>query len=167
MSEFWDQYKHPEWQKKRLEVIEKAGFKCQDCGATGKTLNVHHSLYLRDRKVWDYPIALLRCLCEECHEVRHRHLNVIRMGLGVLNPKLMKQADGYIRGLMMRNGRAKWVVVDGDPDVAAGVAVAFGLKPEDAHIVLALTSAEGQVLAADMTQVLSGESDPTPEVSGS
>jgi len=26
--------KHPKWQKKRLEVMENAGFECEDCGST-------------------------------------------------------------------------------------------------------------------------------------
>jgi 5-methylcytosine-specific restriction endonuclease McrA len=48
MSEFWKLYRHPEWQKKRLEVMQDAHFLCQECGEGQKTLNVHHTYYLKD-----------------------------------------------------------------------------------------------------------------------
>ncbi len=71
MSEFWEQYRRPEWQKKRLEVMESAKFVCEECGSADKTLNVHHKLYVKGRKVWEYERSELRCLCEGCHERFH------------------------------------------------------------------------------------------------
>lgn len=68
MSDFWEKYKDPRWQKKRLEVMQAAGFACQNCGDTTSTLNVHHSIYYRDKSPWEYTNNLLRCLCESCHE---------------------------------------------------------------------------------------------------
>lgn len=71
MSEFWEQYRRPEWQKRRLEVMESAKFLCEECGAADKTLNVHHKLYVKGRKVWQYERNELCCLCEGCHERFH------------------------------------------------------------------------------------------------
>lgn len=66
-----DQYKHPEWQKKRLEVFEANTFKCQECSDTETTLHVHHPEYRPGAKVWEYEAKELMCLCEKCHEKEH------------------------------------------------------------------------------------------------
>lgn len=66
-----EQYRHPQWQRKRLEVMEAHGFRCERCGADEVTLNVHHKRYVRDRKVWEYAVDELECLCERCHKQTH------------------------------------------------------------------------------------------------
>ncbi len=38
MSEYLEKLKDPRWQKKRLAVMERAGWKCQCCSETKKTL---------------------------------------------------------------------------------------------------------------------------------
>jgi hypothetical protein len=58
----------PRWFKKRLEILERDEFKCQQCYEKDKTLNVHHLLYLSDKDPWDYPNELLITLCEKCHK---------------------------------------------------------------------------------------------------
>ncbi len=61
----------PHWQKKRLEVMEAAGFKCQNCedgeGDRGETLHVHHCWYEKGFDPWDYPFTAYQCLCKDCH----------------------------------------------------------------------------------------------------
>jgi hypothetical protein len=55
------------WSITRTKTVKAAGYKCQQCGATGK-LNVHHLSYAR---LWfEYP-ADLRVLCETCHAITH------------------------------------------------------------------------------------------------
>lgn len=66
-----DLLKDPRWQRKRLEVMEAAGFACELCRATDKTLNVHHAKYVRGRKPWEYDRSELHCLCEGCHRSEH------------------------------------------------------------------------------------------------
>lgn len=68
MNEFWEKYRHPKWQKRRLEMLESAGYCCQQCSAEDKTLHVHHRRYFRGRDPWDYPDELLKVLCQECHQ---------------------------------------------------------------------------------------------------
>lgn len=63
-----EDYKDPRWQKKRLEILDLARFKCETCGATDKQLHVHHLVYFPGRKPWDYDKSLLRCLCHSCHK---------------------------------------------------------------------------------------------------
>lgn len=56
----------PRWQKKRLLILERDGWKCQCCGATDKNLQVHHVYYAK-RDPWDYPDNAYQTLCEDCH----------------------------------------------------------------------------------------------------
>ncbi len=58
----------PRWQRKRLEVMERDEFQCQECGSGTRTLNVHHTYYAKGRKPWEYEADALRTLCEECHK---------------------------------------------------------------------------------------------------
>jgi hypothetical protein len=59
--------KHPKWQKKRLEVLERANFECELCGDGDSTLNVHHGYYRKGNKPWEYRDESFHCLCEDCH----------------------------------------------------------------------------------------------------
>lgn len=58
----------PKWQRKRLEIFERDGWKCLQCHATHKTLHVHHHSYKPDTKPWDYPDSNFATLCCDCHE---------------------------------------------------------------------------------------------------
>lgn len=72
-----DQYKHPNWQKKRLEVMQDAGFACEICGDKDTTLNVHHKRYVKGRMVWAYEREDLQCLCEPCHGEEHSNRELL------------------------------------------------------------------------------------------
>ncbi len=69
--DFFAKYKDPRWQKKRLEVMQHAGFRCESCESEEKTLNVHHKSYKKNHNPWDYKIYELECLCEDCHSEKH------------------------------------------------------------------------------------------------
>lgn len=68
---YQDLLKHPNWQKKRLEVMDRAGFRCQECGENEKCLHVHHKNYINGNKPWEYSLANFLCLCEDCHNKKH------------------------------------------------------------------------------------------------
>ncbi len=70
-AEFSAQYKDPRWQKKRLEVMERDGFRCRKCLTNEEQLHVHHLKYTRGAYVWEYPDSNLVTLCESCHEEFH------------------------------------------------------------------------------------------------
>jgi hypothetical protein len=63
-----EKLKDPRWQKKRLEILNRDKFACQDCFETTKTLHVHHLDYEQGADPWDYPDNYLITLCEDCHE---------------------------------------------------------------------------------------------------
>lgn len=71
MKDYKSQYMHPKWQKRRLEMLESAEYKCQSCEDTEKTLHVHHKRYIKGRDVWDYADSDLNVLCETCHQLEH------------------------------------------------------------------------------------------------
>lgn len=66
-----DKLKDPRWQKKRLEILNRDGFKCLACGDTNNTLHVHHCYYVKGRDPWSYGDRALKTLCSQCHDVAH------------------------------------------------------------------------------------------------
>lgn len=64
-----DKLKDPRWQRKRLEVMERAEWACQLCGDGSRQLQVHHPRYVKGRDPWDY--GNLICLCSKCHATHH------------------------------------------------------------------------------------------------
>ena len=65
--DYKEQYKHPKWQKRRLQILERDNFTCKKCGDTETTLHVHHLIYYKGRTVWNYIDFDLITLCEHCH----------------------------------------------------------------------------------------------------
>lgn len=63
--------KRPEWQKKRLEVLEHAVWRCQLCGRKDMELHVHHSYYTKGKKPWQYPLGSMVALCKKHHSWLH------------------------------------------------------------------------------------------------
>jgi hypothetical protein len=48
--------------------MQRADFRCEECGNDEVTLHVHHSYYEKDHASWEYPDESLHCVCENCHE---------------------------------------------------------------------------------------------------
>lgn len=71
MSSYAEKLKDPRWQKKRLQVLNHAKFRCQICGAKDRTLHVHHSYYEKGKEPWEYPTGSLISVCEDCHAMLH------------------------------------------------------------------------------------------------
>jgi hypothetical protein len=71
MSSYSDKLKDPRWQKKRLEVLTRDGFRCQSCGDTETELMVHHIYYDKDFAPWEYQDEAYMTLCKSCHDKWH------------------------------------------------------------------------------------------------
>lgn len=70
-TSYFELLKDPRWQRKRLEIMERDNFTCQECEDTEATLNVHHKAYaFKKMAPWEYPDDWLITLCEGCHEYR-------------------------------------------------------------------------------------------------
>lgn len=62
-----EKLKSPQWQRKRLEILQRDNFMCTVCMENQKTLHVHHKIYIKGRNPWNYPNDNLIILCEDCH----------------------------------------------------------------------------------------------------
>lgn len=65
MSTYSQKLKDPRWQRKRLEIMNRDGWKCRNCGDEKSTLHVHHWFYYGEP--WDADSKILSTLCETCH----------------------------------------------------------------------------------------------------
>jgi len=61
----------PQWQRKRLEIMQRDGFKCCLCGTDKNSLSVHHLYYEAKKKPQDYDDESMITLCQNCHEIAH------------------------------------------------------------------------------------------------
>lgn len=67
-ANYSDLLRHPFWQRKRLEIMQRDNFACKKCQDTLSNLQVHHTYYKPHTDPWDYPDEALITLCELCHE---------------------------------------------------------------------------------------------------
>jgi len=44
-KQYWQKLQDPRWQRKRLEILNRAEFCCESCGDTESQLQVHHGYY--------------------------------------------------------------------------------------------------------------------------
>lgn len=95
-----EQLRHPNWQRRRLEVMEEAGFECENCGDKETTLNVHHRLYVKGRMVWEYGNDELACLCEHCHRQEHGDREQLDALLAAAGVGMTRIATGLLAGYL-------------------------------------------------------------------
>lgn len=98
---YFELLKHPKWQEKRLRIMERAGFECEECGDKNTTLNVHHSFYEKGLKPWEYPDDSLHCLCEPCHLRAGEWRKAMNRQIGKLSSSQLESLLGYAYGLEM------------------------------------------------------------------
>ena len=106
--DFFDQYKHPNWQKKRLEVLEDAEFTCERCFDAESQLHVHHKRYIKGRKIWEYETSELEALCSACHKQAHNDVEVLQSIIAKVPsdclPELCGVVLGYLSNVQGRSG---------------------------------------------------------------
>jgi len=87
-----------QWQKKRLEIMQRDDFKCLCCKSKD-SLVVHHLYYKYGMKPWQYKNDSLVTLCSKCHTKLHDELAekagriAFELLLGVYNPEKIKPVD--------------------------------------------------------------------------
>lgn len=81
---YWKKLQDPRWQKKRLEILERDGFACVNCGSERQTLHVHHSYYAKGVDPWDADGEHLRTLCESCHELFSRERDKLNIAIAAI-----------------------------------------------------------------------------------
>ncbi len=118
-----EQLKHPNWQRRRLQMLEAAGFACSECGADSKTLHVHHRRYIKGRKAWEYEDRDLGVLCEVCHEATHKAREAVdaelagmcHLELAALHALLLGYRNEIVEQMHGPEFAGSRFIVDGDP----------------------------------------------------
>jgi len=64
-----EKLKDPRWQKRRLEIMERAKFRCELCTHDKNMLQIHHKFYQTGKEPWEYGSDALICVCEDCHDI--------------------------------------------------------------------------------------------------
>jgi hypothetical protein len=116
-----EQLLHPNWQRKRLEIMQRDEFACKLCSDTETTLHVHHKQYAKGRMAWEYPADELVTLCAECHDTMHEQQGMLRditAKLPVDGPGQVTSAAALLAG---------WANGSQGMDLSH----AFGLSPTD------------------------------------
>lgn len=68
---YQDDLNHPLWQKKKAEIHARDNWACLACGRNDRRLTVHHVVYKKHFRLWEYPDYLYQTLCwEPCHQER-------------------------------------------------------------------------------------------------
>jgi hypothetical protein len=97
-----EQLKHPNWQRKRLEVLAAASWECANCGDTEMTLHVHHRRYVKGRMAWEYEAHEMQALCQSCHAQKHEQRELLErlLSTGDCSYDPLRLAIGLLAGFM-------------------------------------------------------------------
>jgi hypothetical protein len=132
VTEYQKKLLDPRWQKRRLEILKRDGWKCVNCGETEKSLHVHHKKYLAGYEPWDTPKKYLETLCGDCHksawETRAYFQTIV---LDLVKPCDQRQVAGYIEGLLLADACPCTAVEVRDYEHAEGIGAAYGLTAEE------------------------------------
>jgi hypothetical protein len=138
---YYEKLKLPQWQRKRLEIMEHANFSCEECGTDKVPLHVHHTYYEAGLDPWAYPDESLVCLCEPCHRKAQNLPTLLQRQIGKLGVGgTLEQLLGYTYGLKANNN-AELVIDLFSFDVAQGVADAWHIPDWE----LMAATQEGQI----------------------
>ena len=95
----------PLWQKKRLKILERDNFTCQNCSDTKNELHIHHFKYYG--KPWEAEDNDLITYCKECHEFITRYN-------GSIKEYLSEISKIYPHSVMLKICHIMWCLSYGD-----------------------------------------------------
>lgn len=100
---YTEKLKDPRWQKRRLEVLEAAGWACSECGVSDKTLHVHHGCYRKWADPWDYEDEQLHVLCVDCHSKCEVEKAAMEDSISRLYPSEYREVRAYVDAMNSEN----------------------------------------------------------------
>ena len=104
--------RQPEWKEFRQNALSYYGHACLCCGKHTRSLNVHHTYYMKDDegnlvKPWEYPLTAVTVLCTGCHhEWHHRFKPPVFLRAHVVN------RAGKLYVLLDAVNRVVWIISD-------------------------------------------------------
>lgn len=89
-----DKLKDPRWQRKRLEVLQRANWTCECCErnleeGNDAELHVHHRWYNYGKEPWEYPDECFSALCKPCHEKTTKAVAWFKDISKILSPRVI------------------------------------------------------------------------------
>ncbi len=120
-----EKLKHPKWQKARLKALESANYECSSCGASERTLHVHHGYYAKGREPWEYEPESLHVLCEECHGRATAEMAELLRLIGLSGPSRIVSMIGYVKAQIAMDTESMIAPVT-DIEECCGIADALG-----------------------------------------
>lgn len=123
----------PRWQRKRLEIMERADFTCESCEDGNKTLHVHHRIYRKGAEPWEYSNDELVCLCEQCHKSEHLARQELAEIVAKLDTYDIHRVIGFVKSIFVDRawerevGREETIEVRNE-EQAAGLADGLNLE---------------------------------------
>lgn len=76
-----------EWKLKRLNILIRDKFTCEDCKVRAESNHVHHKYYIRNQLAWEIEDSALVTLCKDCHSKRHKIEKI----------KVYENQNGYLK----------------------------------------------------------------------
>lgn len=83
--------------------MQRDQFRCRECGDGTSELNVHHKIYIENKKPWEYPDLLLVTLCNPCHKKIHSMMSNINSALGLMTSRQLYFTSDIINMLLLAN----------------------------------------------------------------
>jgi hypothetical protein len=157
-SNYYELLKHPNWQKKRLQVLEDANWECEFCGSKEKTLHVHHKYYEKGLKPWEHPDHSLLCLCEDCHGTYQEQKERLKFVTKFLDFTDNEMLIGFAKGLISQE-YLHWKMDLNSWEEAHGIALYWGL---DADLIL--KSVENEFTGLDLQTIKEQKNKRTKEL---
>lgn len=122
----------PQWQRKRLEVLQRDDWQCVECKARDKTLDVHHKRYPRwGLAPWEVDDEWLVTLCQPCHgqvtalrQLARSLLDAIEIRTGALS-----QIVGYMQAIAAMHPDEEQQIKVENTAHAMGISDAVGVNP--------------------------------------
>lgn len=105
---YWQQMLDPRWQRRRLEIFNRDGFKCRECNSQTETLSVHHSYYEKGVMAWEYPDEALRSVCRDCHKLRSEAERVLLRALHSFNAETLLRLSDTIEARLVDEALAEY-----------------------------------------------------------
>lgn len=105
---YTEKLRDPRWQKKRLEILARDGWRCRACFRGDLELQVHHLVYRR-LDPWAYDNECYQTLCKPCHDIRgtitDQIVDALRLALkNIPTPRLKIVAQRLCDAAMMEMG---------------------------------------------------------------
>lgn len=101
-----EKLKHPQWQRKRLLILQRDNFTCKTCGDTETELHIHHLEYTKS-KIWEELDENLTTLCKYCHELievcKNDNLNVYEYEFKIKHLPQKKAPEEIVSILKIRD----------------------------------------------------------------